>query len=116
MANKSSGAGGGAVYGIGFVGAAVFYFQQADTFWSFVLALMGPVMVVFAVDMGYYGLPPVHPRWGRPRASRLNRPRRTDRYSSPSAKPQTPMTIAARPSVKNPPTTVIASIVSPRRQ
>ena len=59
MANKSSGAGGGAVYGIGLVGAAVFYFQQADTFWSFVLAipksLIWPGIVVFELLKGFYG-------------------------------------------------------------
>lgn len=59
MAGKSSGAGGGAVYGLGFIGAAVFYFQQADTFWMFVLAipkaLIWPGIVVFELLKGFYG-------------------------------------------------------------
>jgi len=59
MANRSSGAGGGAVYGIGFVGAAVFYFQQADTFWMFVLAIpkaiIWPGIVVFELLKSFYG-------------------------------------------------------------
>jgi hypothetical protein len=37
--NGSAGAGGGAVYGIGLIGAAVYYFQQANEFLEFILAL-----------------------------------------------------------------------------
>ena len=59
MASRSSGAGGGAVYGLGFIGAAVFYFQQADTFWMFALAipkaLIWPGIVVFELLKGFYG-------------------------------------------------------------
>jgi len=56
---SAGGAGGGAVYGIGFVGAAVYYFQQADTFWLFVLAvpkaLIWPGVVVYELLKGFYG-------------------------------------------------------------
>jgi hypothetical protein len=59
MANRSSGAGGGAVYGIGLVGAAVYYFQQAETFWMFVLAIpkaiIWPGIVVFELLKTFYG-------------------------------------------------------------
>lgn len=37
--NKAGAAGGGATYGLGIFGAWVFFFQQADTFWQYVLAL-----------------------------------------------------------------------------
>lgn len=40
----------GAVYGLGFIGALVYYFQHADTFWLFVLgilkAIVWPAIVV----------------------------------------------------------------------
>jgi hypothetical protein len=36
---KAAGASGGAVYGLGLIGAAVYYFQQASDFWSYVFAL-----------------------------------------------------------------------------
>jgi len=58
--SKSAGAGGGAVYGLGFIGAAVFYFAQADTFWMFVLAipkaLIWPAIVVYELLKSFYGL------------------------------------------------------------
>jgi predicted outer membrane repeat protein len=39
MSNSSAGAaGGGAIYGLGIFGAWVWYFQQADAFWQYVLA------------------------------------------------------------------------------
>ncbi|HMA99687.1 MAG TPA: hypothetical protein VKS21_01745 [Spirochaetota bacterium] len=54
MENKSSHKGSpaaGAVYGLGLIGAAVFYIGQAATFWSGVLgflkALVWPAMLVF---------------------------------------------------------------------
>jgi hypothetical protein len=48
----TSGPGGGnAVYGLGLIGALVYYIQQADGFWSVVLgilkALVWPVFVVY---------------------------------------------------------------------
>ena len=40
-----------AVYGLGFIGAAVFYIQQADTFWigvlGFLKAIVWPALVVY---------------------------------------------------------------------
>ena len=40
-----------AVYGLGFIGAAVYYFQQADSFWLYVLgflkALVWPAILVY---------------------------------------------------------------------
>lgn len=49
-ANQSLG-GGNAVYGLGLIGALVFYIQAADGFWSAVLgilkALVWPAFVVY---------------------------------------------------------------------
>jgi hypothetical protein len=57
--NQSAGAGGGAVYGIGLIGAAVYYFQQADEFWEFVLALpkaiIWPGILVYELLKSVYG-------------------------------------------------------------
>lgn len=48
-----SGAGGGAIYGLGVFGAWVFYWQQADRFWEYVLAffqgLFWPAFMVYEV-------------------------------------------------------------------
>lgn len=39
MANRTgAAAGGGAIYGLGILGAWVYFFQQADGFWELVLA------------------------------------------------------------------------------
>ena len=42
MSGKNSGAaaGGGAFYGLGIIGAFVYYWQQADTFWEYVLSFI----------------------------------------------------------------------------
>jgi hypothetical protein len=37
-ANVGSVAGGGVIYGLGVIGAWVFFFQQADAFWEFIWA------------------------------------------------------------------------------
>ena len=46
-------AGGGAIYGLGIFGAFVYYWQQADSFWeyllSFVQALFWPAFMVYEV-------------------------------------------------------------------
>lgn len=43
-------AGGGAIYGLGMFGAWVFFWQQADSFWEYVLAvLQGFVWPAFMV-------------------------------------------------------------------
>lgn len=36
-------AGGGAVYGLGMIGALVFFFQQADSFWEYIFAFLQAV-------------------------------------------------------------------------
>ena len=49
--NRSAGGGGNAVYGLGLIGALVYYIQAADGFWSGVLgilkALVWPAFVVY---------------------------------------------------------------------
>lgn len=56
---SGAGAGGGAVYGLGLIGAAVYYFQAADTFWEFVLAIpkaiIWPAIVAFELLKSFYG-------------------------------------------------------------
>lgn len=51
MANRGGGAAGGAVMGLGFIGAVVFFWQQADGFWEYVLAvlkaLVWPALLVY---------------------------------------------------------------------
>jgi hypothetical protein len=46
-------ASGGAIYGLGIFGAWVFFWQQADTFWEYVLAvlegLVWPAFLVYEV-------------------------------------------------------------------
>jgi hypothetical protein len=53
MTGKSAGAAGGGIYGLGIFGAWVWFFQQADTFWEFVLAvfqgLFWPAFMVYEV-------------------------------------------------------------------
>lgn len=54
MSNTSAGAaGGGAIYGLGIFGALVFFWQQADTFLEYVLAiiqaLFWPAFMVYEV-------------------------------------------------------------------
>ncbi len=49
--NRASGGGAGAVYGLGLIGALVYYIQQADGFWDGVLgvlqALVWPAFLVY---------------------------------------------------------------------
>ena len=53
------GAGGGAVYGLGLIGALVYYFQNAHTFDAFVLglvkALVWPAILVYQA-LGHWHL------------------------------------------------------------
>jgi hypothetical protein len=54
MSNSSAGAaGGGAIYGLGMFGAWVWFFQQADAFWGYVLAVLQgifwPAFMVYEV-------------------------------------------------------------------
>ncbi len=50
---RNSGAGGGAVYGLGLIGAAIYFIQQAPTFWlgvlGFLKAIVWPALVVYRV-------------------------------------------------------------------
>lgn len=50
---KNVGGGGGAVYGLGFIGALVYFLQQASTFWERVLgilkAILWPAFVVYGL-------------------------------------------------------------------
>jgi hypothetical protein len=49
--SAQAGAGGGAVYGLGFFGALVYYWQHADGFWphvwAVVEAILWPAFVVY---------------------------------------------------------------------
>ena len=55
MSNNNAGAaaGGGAIYGLGIFGAWVYFWQQADAFWEYVLVLFQglfwPAFMVFEV-------------------------------------------------------------------
>jgi hypothetical protein len=54
MSNRNAGvAGGGAIYGLGIFGALVFYWQQADVWWEYLLAfvqgLFWPAFMVYEV-------------------------------------------------------------------
>lgn len=37
---EGSAAGGGMIYCLGWIGAIVYYFQQADTFWQYVVGFL----------------------------------------------------------------------------
>ena len=43
-ANAAASGGGNAVYGLGFIGAIVFYLQAADVWWEYLLA---PLQAIF---------------------------------------------------------------------
>lgn len=51
--NNAGAAGGGALYGLGIFGAWVYFWQQADSFWEYVLAvlqgLVWPAIMVYEV-------------------------------------------------------------------
>lgn len=51
--NMNSAGGGNAVYGLGLIGALVFYIQQVDGFWLVVLAILKafvwPAFVVYDI-------------------------------------------------------------------
>ena len=48
---KNNGAAGGVVYGLGFIGAVIYYIQHAMTFWIGVLgiikAIIWPVLLIY---------------------------------------------------------------------
>ena len=58
-AGNSGAAGGGAVYGLGLIGAAIYYFAAANQFWEFVLAIpkaiVWPAIVVYELLKSFYG-------------------------------------------------------------
>ena len=55
--NTGATASGGAIYGLGIFGALVYYWQQADTFWEYVLAvLQGVLWPAFLVYEGFSAL------------------------------------------------------------
>jgi hypothetical protein len=59
MSDKNAGAaaGGGAIYGLGILGAWVFFWQQADTFWEYVFAVIqGLLWPAFMVYQGFSAL------------------------------------------------------------
>jgi hypothetical protein len=51
--NAGAAAGGGAIYGLGIFGALVYFWQQADTLWEYLLAvvqgLFWPAFMVYEV-------------------------------------------------------------------
>lgn len=55
--NNAGAAGGGALYGLGIFGAWVYFWQQADSFWEYVLAvLQGLVWPAIMVYEGFSAL------------------------------------------------------------
>lgn len=51
--NAGAAAGSGAIYGLGIFGALVWYWQQADTFWEYLLSILQglfwPAFMVYEV-------------------------------------------------------------------
>lgn len=51
---------GGAVYGLGFVGALIYFLQAADSFWQVLLAFLQaavwPAYIVYKLLESFYGL------------------------------------------------------------
>ncbi len=51
--------GGGAVYGLGMIGAAVYFFQSAESGWDYVLAfpkaIVWPALLVYKLLKSFYG-------------------------------------------------------------
>jgi hypothetical protein len=55
--NAGAAAGGGAIYGLGIFGAWVFFWQQADTLWEHLFAvLQGLLWPAFMVYQGFSAL------------------------------------------------------------
>ncbi|MDD4008431.1 MAG: hypothetical protein PHQ67_01315 [Fermentimonas sp.] len=59
MGNRSNGSAGDAVYGLGFIGAAIYYISTATGFWmgvlGFLKALVWPAFLVYEA-LKYLGL------------------------------------------------------------
>jgi len=56
--NRGAGGGGGAVYGLGLIGAVVYYWQEANGFWEHLWAIgegiLWPALVVYDL-LGHLG-------------------------------------------------------------
>jgi hypothetical protein len=56
----ASGGVGGAVYGLGFIGALIFFIQNAESFWAGVLgvlqAILWPAFVVYELLKSFYAV------------------------------------------------------------
>ena len=57
--NAATAGGGNAVYGLGFIGAIVHYFQAADVWWEYLLAplqaIFWPAFLVYEALQRLYG-------------------------------------------------------------
>ncbi len=57
--NSRASGGGEAVYGLGMIGAAVYFIQHAIGFWSIILgilkAIVWPAFVVYELLKGFFG-------------------------------------------------------------
>ena len=64
MSSNAGAVGGGAIYGLGIFGALVYYWQQADVFWEYLLAivqgLFWPAWMVYEVFTTLGGGPPTN--------------------------------------------------------
>lgn len=57
MGNNNAAGGGGAIYGLGVIGAWVYFWQEADGFWWYVLAILeGFVWPAFLVHQALSSL------------------------------------------------------------
>jgi len=57
--SASTGAGGNAVYGLGLIGAGIYFFVEASDFWGYVLAIpkaiVWPAIAVYELFQFFYG-------------------------------------------------------------
>lgn len=57
--NSANSGAGNAVYGLGFIGALVYFFGQAETFWEYLLAVLQaivwPALLVYSAFRGLAG-------------------------------------------------------------
>ena len=57
VSSNGAAAGSGAIYGLGMFGAWVYYWQQADTFWEYLLAVVqGPLWPAWMVYEAFSAL------------------------------------------------------------
>lgn len=55
--NSGAAAGGGAIYGLGILGAWVWFWQQADVWWEYLLAILqGIIWPAFMVYQAFQAL------------------------------------------------------------